>query len=127
MTKSEVIHAFFSGFGLRAYEENSVPEYLDVDMTQENNPPYLTYQYGTDDFRGFPVAVTVNLWDLSDSWDFLRRKTEEISQYIGRFSRLVCDDGYIAVSKGSPFAEPVTFNRPFKRVALNLFFTFITN
>lgn len=127
MTKSEVIHAFFSGFGLRAYEENSVPEYLDGDMTQENNPPYLTYQYGTDDFRGYPVPVTVNLWDYSDSWTFLREKTEEISQYIGRFSRLVCDDGYIAVSKGSPFSEPVTFSRPYKRVVLNLYLTFITN
>lgn len=127
MTKAECIHAFFSGFGLRAYEENSVPEYIDGGMTQENIPPYLTYEYGTDDFRGYPVPVTVNLWDLSDSWALLREKEELISKSIGRFTRLVCDDGYIAVSKGSPFSQPVTFDRPYKRVMLNLYLTFITN
>ena len=127
MTKAECIHAFFSGFGLRAYEENSVPEYLDGSMEQENTPPYLTYQFGEDDFRGYPVPVTVNLWDLSDSWEFIRSKADEIVERIGRFARLACDDGYIAVSKGSPFMQPVTFDRPYKRVMLNLYLTFVTN
>lgn len=126
MTKAECIHAFFSSFGIPAYEEHCVPEWLDDAQTRENRPPYITYNYALDDFRGDPAAITCDIWDCSETWDFLEETAVTISQEIGRFKRLVCDDGYIIITKGSPFAQPFA-DTPYKRYYLNLTLTFITN
>ena len=126
MTKAECIHEFFSSFNLRAYEEHSVPVYLDDAQMEENTPPYITYQLATDDFRGGPVAITADVWDCSESWQFVNEKSDEIADYIGRARWLVCDDGYIMVTKGSPFAQSYA-DGIYKRKYLNLNLTFITN
>lgn len=42
MTKAAALHSFFSGFGLTAYEENSVPD--------DAVFPYITYSLTTDSF-----------------------------------------------------------------------------
>lgn len=128
MTKAECLHAFFAGFGLRAYEENSVPAWLDASQTVENAPPYLTYELATDEFRGEPVQIAVNLWDRSGSWQMLNELTDTISAEIGRCKRLVCDDGIICVTKGSPFAQnaPAEADND-KRKLLHIDLTFITN
>jgi len=126
MTKAEAIYAFFSGFGIPAYEEHSVPDYTDDAQTEENRPPYITYQCATDDFRGAPVAITAEVWDCSESWQFVHEKAAEIAASIGRFKRLVCDDGYIVVTKGSPFMQDYA-DGIYKRAYLNLYLTFITN
>ena len=49
MTKAAAIYQFWSGFGLTAYEENTVPE--------DAVFPYVTYQLVTDSF-GREVAAT---------------------------------------------------------------------
>lgn len=125
MTKAEAIHAFFSGYGLRAYEENSVPVYLDDAQTAENIPPYITYQLATDDYRGGSVAVTADVWDCSESWEYVNEVAAAISGDIGSYKRLTCDDGYILVTKGSPFAQNLA-DDIYKRVYMNLNLTFIT-
>ena len=126
MTKYEAIHAFFSSFSIPAYEEHSVPDYLDDAQTEENSPPYITYQMAVDNFRGAPVAITADVWDRSESWQFVHEKAAEIAASIGRYKRLVCDDGYIVVTKGSPFASDYA-DGIYKRAYLNLNLTFITN
>lgn len=126
MTKYEAIHAFFSSFGIPAYEEHSVPDYLDDAQTEENSPPYITYQAAADSFRGEPAAITADVWDCSESWQFVHEIAAEIAAYIGSFKRLVCDDGYIVVTKGSPFAQDYADGN-YKRAYLNLNLTFITN
>lgn len=126
MTKYECIHAFFSSFGIPAYEEHSVPDYLDDAQTEENRPPYITYQMAVDNFRGAPVAITADVWDRSESWQFVHEKAAEIAASIGSYKRLVCDDGYIVVTKGSPFASDYA-DGIYKRAYLNLNLTFITN
>ena len=126
MTKYEAIHAFFSSFSIPAYEEHSVPDYLDDAQTEENSPPYITYQMAVDNFRGAPVAITADVWGRSESWQFVHEKAAEIAASIGRYKRLVCDDGYIVVTKGSPFAQDYA-DGIYKRAYLNLNLTFITN
>lgn len=126
MTKAEAIHAFYSSFGIPAYEENSVPHWLDDAHTIENQPPFLTYEYAEGWFFGESVAVTANIWDLSDSWDFVTRKSQEIAAEIGHFKKLPCDQGYILVTKGSPYAQNFA-DGSYKRKYMNLYFTFVTN
>lgn len=128
MNKAESIHAFFSSFGIPAYEENSVPDYLDDAQAEKNEPPYITYQLATDEFRGEPAAITADIWDCSESWAFLNNIVDEISEAIGRHKSLLCDDGYIIVTKGNPFAQSISDDTDiYKRKYLNLTLTFITN
>ena len=97
MTKAAAIYQFWSGFGLTAYEENTVP--TDAAF------PYITYQLITDSFDR-EIAATASLWYRGESWTAINAKTEEISKHIGRGGKIVrCDDGAIWIKRGSPFAQ----------------------
>lgn len=97
MTKAAAIYQFWSGFGLTAYEENTVP--TDAAF------PYITYQLVTDSFDR-EVAATASLWYRSESWTAINAKTEEISQKISRGGKIIsCDGGAIWLKRGQPFAQ----------------------
>lgn len=96
MTKAAVIYRFWSGFGLTAYEENSVPS--DAEF------PYITYQLVTDSF-GVDVAMAGSLWYRDTSWVEINAKTEEISQAIDEMYPIKCDGGRVWVKRGTPFAQ----------------------
>lgn len=108
MNKMQTLHQFWSGFGLRAYEENSVPE-----MVNDGNgnmvklvPPYITYEVADDDF-GNTLALTASLWYRSSSRAEITEKTQEISDFIGRGGRqFKFDTGMMWIAKGKPFAQP---------------------
>ena len=97
MTKVAAIYQFWSGFGLTAYEENTVPD--DADF------PYITYQLVTDSFEN-EVILTGSIWYRDTSWLSVNAKAEEISQAIGWGGKLIdCDGGKIWLKRGSPFAQ----------------------
>ena len=97
MTKAAAIYQFWSGFGLTAYEENTVP----TDATF----PYVTYQLVTDSFDR-EVAATASLWYRGDSWTAINAKTEEIAQHISLGGKIIkCDGGRIWIKRGQPFAQ----------------------
>ena len=75
MTKAAAIYQFWSGFGLTAYEENTVP--TDAAF------PYITYQLVTDSFER-EIPLTASIWYRSESWTAINAKTEEISRKISR-------------------------------------------
>ena len=97
MTKAAAIYQFWNGFGLTAYEENSVPD--DADF------PYITYQLVTDSFDR-EIPLTASIWYRSESWTAINAKTEEISQKISRGGKIIpCDGGAIWLKRGQPFAQ----------------------
>lgn len=97
MTKAAAIYQFWSGFGLTAYEENTVP--TDADF------PYITYQLVTDSFDR-EIPLTASIWYRSESWTGINAKTEEISQKISRGGKVIpCDCGAIWLKRGQPFAQ----------------------
>lgn len=97
MTKAAAIYQFWSGFGLTAYEENTVPE--------DAAFPYITYQLVTDSFDR-EVAVAASLWYRGESWTAINAKTEEISAHIGLGGKIIkCDGGRIWIKRGQPFAQ----------------------
>ena len=97
MTKAAAIYQFWSGFGVTAYEENTVP--TDAAF------PYITYQLVTDSFDR-EVAATASLWYRSESWTVINAKTEEISAHIGLGGKIIkCDGGRIWIKRGQPFAQ----------------------
>ena len=97
MTKAAAIYQFWSGFGLTAYEENTVPS--------DAAFPYVTYQLVTDSFDR-EVAANASLWYRGESWTAINAKTEEISQKISRGGKIIsCDGGAIWLKRGQPFAQ----------------------
>ena len=97
MTKAAAIYQFWSGFGLTAYEENTVSE--------DAVFPYLTYQLVTDSFDR-EIAATASLWYRGESWTAINAKTEEISAHIGLGGKIIkCDGGRIWIKRGQPFAQ----------------------
>ena len=120
MTKSAAIYQFWSGFGLTAYEENSVPH--------DASFPYITYQLVTDSFDS-EVAATASLWYRSESWTAINAKTEEISQKISRGGKIIaCDGGAIWLKRGQPFAQSMSDESDdlIKRKYINITAEFMT-
>lgn len=123
MTKAAALYNFWSGFGLCAYEETSVP-------TGDGAPdfPYITYQVITDGFGG-DVALTASVWYRSESWLEINAKTEEIGQSIGRGGRIVpCDGGAIWIKRGQPFAQSMgdDTDNMIRRKYINITVEFLT-
>jgi hypothetical protein len=125
MTKAAALYQFFSGFGLEAWEENSV-------YALESPPefPYLTYEMRTDAFSEYDTAITFSLWYRSSSWAAANAKVEDISAEIGRCGKVVsCDGGYILIMRGSPFAQSLgdPSDDMIKRKLLNISVRFYTS
>lgn len=119
MNKMQTLHSFWSGFGVKAYDENSVPD--DAIL------PYLTYEASADDF-GNPLAQTVSLWYRSSSWSEITEKEQEISDYITRGGRVVAyDDGAMWIQKASPWAQRLSdpSDDSIRRIILNVTIEFM--
>ena len=100
MKKEQAIHQFWSGFGLKAYDEQTVP-------TGDDAPafPYITYEVITDSL-GYPVALTGSLWYRSTSWTDITDKKDQIAEYIGYGHKIIkIDGGYMYLTRGTPFAQ----------------------
>ena len=120
MTKAAAIYQFWNGFGLTAYEENTVPD----DATF----PYIAYQLVTDSFDR-EIPLTASLWYRSESWTAINAKAEEISQKIGRGGKIIsCDDGAIWLKRGQPFSQNMRDESDdlIKRKYLNITAEFMT-
>lgn len=126
MTKAAALYQFFSGFGLEAWEENSV-------YALENPPefPYLTFEMRTDAFGDYDTALTFSLWyRTKKDWYPANQKAEEISAAIGRGGKVLpVDDGYLLIMRGSPFAQSLgdPSDDMIKRKLLNITVRFYTN
>lgn len=121
MTKAAALHSFFSGFGLTAYEENSVPD--------DAVFPYITYSLTTDSFSDYSSTLTISLWYRSTSWKAINAKCEEVSAAISYGGQLVdCDGGRIWIKRGQPFANSMgdTSDDQIKRKLINLSVGYLT-
>lgn len=99
-TKEQAIHQFWSGFGLKAYDEQTVP-------TGDDAPafPYITYEVITDNLN-HPVMLTGSLWYRSASWAEITAKKDLIANSIGYGHKIIkIDGGYMYLTRGTPFAQ----------------------
>jgi len=119
MDKLQALHAFWSSFNLKAYDETSVPD--DAVL------PYITYEVSSDDF-GNKISLSASLWYRSSSWSDITKKEQEISAYITRGGRLVpYDDGAMWISKGTPWAQRLgeDSDDQIRRIILNVEIEFL--
>ena len=101
MDRDQAIHQFWSGFGLRAYDENTVPE----NALTANEGHYLTYSVVNSGFNT-PVATTCSLWYKDTSWASISAKAQQIGNFLGEGGAIVpYQDGALWVKRGSPFSQ----------------------
>ena len=120
MTKASALYNFWSGFGLTAYEENTVQ--TDAEF------PYITYQVVTDSF-GAEVALTASVWYRDTSWVEANAKAEEISRTISRGGKTIpVDGGVFWLKRGTPFSQSMGDETDdlIKRKYLNITAEFLT-
>ena len=109
MNKEQAYNAFWSRFGVLAFEENSVPDdktiqsLIDAGLA-EAKYPYIAYQVITDDL-GHPVYPMASIYDRSTSWKRATDLKNEISEYIQKMNTIKLDNGRMFITKGSPFAQ----------------------
>lgn len=108
MDKAQAIHAFWSSFGIPAYDKTTVPE--------DAGYPRLTYDVSTAQL-GTKVALTASLWYHSTTWEDISQKADEISAYIENMNppATKIDGGRIYIKGGTPFAQRMADPDPFIR------------
>ena len=128
MNKIQALNAFWNGFGLRAYDENTVPEYVEEDGEKVKlEPPYITYDV-SEDFFGTVTASNASLWYRSSSWGEITEKAEEIADFIGRGGRMISfDGGTLWIQRGTPWAQRMSdaSDDMIRRIVLSLTIEFL--
>lgn len=97
MTKDKALYEFMNTFGYSFYPTTAVPENASM--------PYGTYTPVFDMWGGSPVALTVNLWDRTESEALMNERAQKISDVIGNGKYVPCDGGAILLTCGSPFSQ----------------------
>lgn len=97
MNKVQALHYFWSSFGIKAYDENTVPD--DAQL------PYITYEVSEDDFN-HDLGLTASIWDRSTSWSNVTNICNQIAEYITKGGKMIkYDDGAMWIRKSSPWAQ----------------------
>lgn len=117
--KQQAYFNFWQSFNLPVYDENSVPDGAEF--------PYITYQVIIDELDGF-VFPTASVWYRSESWAEADAKVNEISRHIAEMLPLPLDNGFMHITKGTPFAQRMAEADPtVKRYMLNMGIEFLTD
>ena len=119
MDKGQAYKSFWNSFGLKAYDETSVPD---------NEPmPYITFEMIEDDF-GHSVGLTASIFYRSSSWIDVVAKSKEIEAVIGRGGVVKpFDGGAMWIKKANPWARRSTDENDdsVRRIILNIEVEFI--
>ena len=112
---AKALHAFYSGFSIPAYAEDSVPDdaklpYITYSVPQSAVFSGVTHQariwYATD--KGAPSNVEVNA------------KADEVIAAIGQGLRLEAGNGFVFIYPGTPLAQMQPADDATRIVYLNL-------
>lgn len=120
MDKLQAYNNYWSGFGIPAFEANSVPD--------KQPKPYITYESSFDDF-GNQLSLTASLWYRTSTWSEVVVKATQIEQAIGRGGQMIrYDGGAFWIHRGTPFAIRTgdSADDMIKRIVLNVEVEFIS-
>ena len=120
MDKAQALQYFWSGFGLDAYDEQTVPKGAQM--------PYITYSVSTGAI-GDILYPTASIWYRDTSWKDVTKKAEQVAEAIGYgFVAIPIDGGYLRIVKGSPFSQRMSdpSDAMIRRIVLNIQAEFLT-
>lgn len=110
MDSWQALNAFWAGFDLPAYDEQTV-----FDERYSPAYPHITYESAAGT-NGNTELLTASLWDMVDpteqtaSWSWLKQKAEEIKHAIGYGGLKMEVEGggiWIKLPETSPFSRPM--------------------
>lgn len=112
-TVAKILHDFFEGFGIPAYEENTVPD--------DAEAPYITYDLSVPDWRN-PSSISATIWYKSTDYTDVLNKADEICKKIEEGLRLpVKSGGCVYLYKDNPFSRVIPTEKDnVKAVTLNI-------
>lgn len=106
MGRDETIHAFWSSFGILAFEENSVPTNETIKAMGLEPFPRITYDVVDGSSWGSEVAMSAMIHSKSSSWREAVDIKNAISKYLGDSGKQFdCENGSIWIKKADPFAQ----------------------
>lgn len=130
MNKIQTLHSFWRGFGLKAYDETSVP-----DMVDDGNgnliklePPYITYEVRDDEF-GTSLLSSASLWYRDSGWGEITEKEQQIADFITRGGQMLkYDEGAMWIQKGTPWAQRMADpnDATIRRIVLSVVIEFLS-
>lgn len=121
MNKAQAIHAFWSSFGLPAFDQSSVPS-----GANSTPMPYITYEVKTDNIDN-EVGLAASIWYRSSSWELPSLKAEEVAKRIHEIDPIKIDSGYCWIKRGSPFAQRMSDeDDSVRRILINITVEFLT-
>lgn len=124
MNKEQAIHSFWSSFGWTAIDEQSA-----YDESMDIKYPYISYEVAVAELDE-PISLAADLWDRSTSWKNVTEKSEEIAKRIKAQSPIPLKEGYMWITKGTPFAQRMaedTGLADVRRVHININVEFFTS
>ena len=102
----EAQYKLWSGFGIPAYEENSVPNKKDGVTEAENVEfPYITYQAmsGSHNEDVYPSA---SIWTRKTSWEQADQLSDAIMDALSKSGeRIYFDGGVLWITPNAPFSQ----------------------
>lgn len=116
MDSAQALHQFWSGFGLSAYDANSVPS-REIQLPAR----YITYEVAESNFAT-PIPLTASLWFRETTWENITKKAEAIRQYLGQGGVLLAfDGGRLWIKRGNPFSQRMRDeDDSWKRIYINV-------
>lgn len=111
---AKALYAFYSGFGVPAYTENTVPD--------DAEPPYITYNVPETEWSQSATHYA-NIWSRSTSNAEVMALADAIKAAITPRAMLQCDGGgYVALRPGGgPLIQLMTSDEPeIRRAYVNM-------
>ena len=108
---AKALSAFYGGFGLPAYTEESVPDTAEL--------PYITYTAPESGVFGGAVHQC-RVWYPGTGYESVTKKADEIKGRIGRGVKLKAGSGYVCIYPGTPLAQMQPADDRTRIVYLNL-------
>ena len=90
------LKTFFSGFGLNAYQENTVPS--DAAM------PYITFSLNVPEWNQ-KASNYARVWDKTRSNTGLIKKADQITAAIGEMKSIAFEGGYLVIWPETPLTQ----------------------
>ena len=99
LDKFQALNYFWRSFGIPAYDSSTVPDEKEV------GDFYITYE-ATIDSIDRRVPLSASIWKKHTMlWDEISKKAEEIENALKKVYTVPMVEGYLYVTRGTPFAQ----------------------
>lgn len=121
MDFQQALDKFWNGFGVIAFQDDSVPDANQFEDMNINPYPRITYSVSTNDF-GVPTSMTASIWDRSTSWKTALGILKEVKNTLKNGGvQIHYNEGVMWIKTGTPFSSEMSDpDDTIKRIVINI-------